>query len=149
MDTKDFFSAIDLVFNRAGLTEIKQRAESLGISYEYCRKIFNERRVPADEILMVGLKKANATQEDIFRILILAAQARTSGVAADTWSAISGKVEPEEGNAVMVEMPVTPNKIPLYGSIRAGSAHGGMEGEQILGGSLSCFLFSRSIKTLS
>jgi phage repressor protein C with HTH and peptisase S24 domain len=86
---KTFTNRLEAVLERAGLKELRQKADALGVSYEYARKIFNDGKIPADDVIVTGCEKAKASDLETREILLLAATTKATGPAAATWTSIA------------------------------------------------------------
>jgi SOS-response transcriptional repressor LexA len=131
----NFSSKWKLLLDRAGKKELRQRAEYVGVSYEYARQIEHGERVPTDERIVDICQKIGADETETRDLLFLAAIFRSKQESTrSTWEKIFQNITDllakQSGEQPTAQIPTTSHEIPVFSAIVAGSGSMGLSGEK-------------------
>lgn len=68
-----FKEKFDELFERRGFRDLRQRADIIGGSYEFARKIFNEDSIPGESYIVAACSKMDVPPWQVFELLSMAA----------------------------------------------------------------------------
>ena len=138
MNKKTVWEVFSPDIERLGHKELKQKADFLGLSYDFVRRVSLGERVFSEDMIKNIAGKLKYKEDQLLQLLVTGEKERANPEFKPLWSKIQAKIEgerqgPKPSLGTIEEPPDKYKTIPVFDHVRGGNGDNGWSEEHIVG----------------